>query len=47
METQSIAKNLVYQRKLKGFSQEELLEVAIKDIYTPYEWQNYFPYNTK
>lgn len=26
---------------------KELLEVAIKDIYTPYEWQNYFPYNRK
>ena len=26
METQSISKNLVYQRKLKGYTQEELSE---------------------
>jgi CubicO group peptidase (beta-lactamase class C family)/transcriptional regulator with XRE-family HTH domain len=35
METQSIAKNLVYQRKLKGFTQEELSEktqVTIRTI---------------
>ena len=35
METQSIAKNLVYQRKLKGYTQEELSEktqVTIRTI---------------
>jgi hypothetical protein len=25
----------------------ELLESAIKDIYTPWQWQNYIPYNQK
>jgi hypothetical protein len=24
---------------------KELLEVAIKDVYTPWEWENYIPYN--
>ncbi|WP_324720873.1 serine hydrolase [Salinimicrobium sp. HB62] len=24
---------------------KELLEVAIKDVYTPWEWKNYIPYN--
>ncbi len=24
---------------------KELLEVAIKDTYTPWEWENYIPYN--
>ena len=26
---------------------KELLEVALGDIYTPWEWQNYIPYNLK
>ncbi len=26
---------------------KELLEVALADIYTPWEWQNYIPYNLK
>ena len=35
METKSIAKNLVYQRKLKGYTQEELsgrTEVTVRTI---------------
>lgn len=47
METQSIAKNLVYRRKLKGYTQEELSEktqVTIRTIQprsrtNPFVWQ--------
>ncbi|MER3376293.1 MAG: serine hydrolase [Allomuricauda sp.] len=26
---------------------KELLEVSLKDVYTPWEWENYIPYNKK
>jgi hypothetical protein len=26
---------------------KELLEIAIKDTYTPWQWENYIPYSQK
>ncbi len=37
MEPNSVGKNLICQRKLKGFTQE----------HTPWKFENYIPYNLK